>query len=187
MRGDPARQAARAASPSHKPVANLSLAYNGSSPLERGTHPARTAAPHQCRFIPAGAGNTPGGRSLAIPRAVHPRWCGEHMFLLCWNSVYTGSSPLVRGTPFLLHRRKHAKRFIPAGAGNTRQSRCCPSGRTVHPRWRGEHAPRLGSPAADCGSSPLARGTRAAQMHLHLAARFIPAGAGNTTTALPRR
>src|SRR5690606_19164121 len=55
--------------------------------------------------------------------------------------------------------------------------------RSVHPRWRGEH-PRW-HPTKPCktGSSPLARGTLFC-MHEQLTQwRFIPAGAGNTTSS----
>ena len=180
MRGDPARQAARAASPSHKPVANLSLAYNGSSPLVRGTHPARTAAPHQCRFIPAGAGNTPGGRSLAIPRAVHPRWCGEHMLSIEDIGLPDGSSPLVRGTLPLGEVAPGVFRFIPAGAGNTCFSCAGIAFTPVHPRWCGEHLSYYTDGNTPNGSSPLVRGTLGNLAAALQVERFIPAGAGNT-------
>ena len=54
----------------------------------------------------------------------------------------------------------------------------------VHPRWRGEQ-PMPGADSSPVfGSSPLARGT-VARMPLYSASeRFIPAGAGNSTTEI---
>ena len=50
-----------------------------------------------------------------------------------------GSSPLARGTQPHACNIKHADRFIPAGAGNTGLFADTGLGKTVHPRWRGEH------------------------------------------------
>ena len=50
----------------------------------------------------------------------------------------------------------------------------------VHPRWRGEHLLTRCAEVSQCGSSPLARGTRAAHHAWRQRGRFIPAGAGNT-------
>ncbi len=93
-------------------------------------------------------------------------------------------------------------RFIPAGAGNTlplsallarntvyprwrgehRSSHYFLSSSTVYPRWRGEHSASLMPIIGLGGLSSLARGTRRqriVRLPLH---RFIPAGAGNTST-----
>jgi len=51
----------------------------------------------------------------------------------------------------------------------------------VYPRWRGEHAKSIFSGAKFIGLSPLARGTPFMHLDIRGAARFIPAGAGNTT------
>ncbi len=51
----------------------------------------------------------------------------------------------------------------------------------VYPRWRGEHSPSFGSGHWRDGLSPLARGTRHAAEQPQRPARFIPAGAGNTS------
>ncbi len=91
-------------------------------------------------------------------------------------------SLLARGT------RLHAKipvvgaRFIPAGAGNTRlRSAVCISN-SVYPRWRGEHRFYGNRPGCDRGLSPLARGTHDMTVTSENVPRFIPAGAGNTST-----
>ncbi|EFW76987.1 hypothetical protein ECoL_00076 [Escherichia coli EC4100B] len=54
--------------------------------------------------------------------------------------------------------------------------------RAVYPRWRGEH---VGRESFDCpyiGLSPLARGTHQRYRLQLTGSRFIPAGAGNTST-----
>ena len=53
---------------------------------------------------------------------------------------------------------------------------------TVHPRWRGEHVLLCAGGTRAHGSSPLARGTQPASTAFGGIARFIPAGAGNTSS-----
>ena len=71
-----------------------------------------------------------------------------------------GLSPLARGTPQRYFAQFRPRRFIPAGAGNTRAVAVVFAAKQVYPRWRGEHAVLVG-----CSASRK---------------RFIPAGAGNT-------
>ena len=52
--------------------------------------------------------------------------------------------------------------------------------RTVYPRWRGELATQAPVAVGGFGLSPLARGTLIAAVDDVIAARFIPAGAGNS-------
>ncbi len=52
----------------------------------------------------------------------------------------------------------------------------------VHPRWRGEHATLAAMAIRRRGSSPLARGTLFHAIARRPRSRFIPAGAGNTST-----
>ena len=112
------------------------------------------------RFIPAGAGNTPGSGPRWIQWPVHPRWRGEHHGVVAQLYGVGGSSPLARGTLLAHQRADPVGRFIPAGAGNTTGA--------------------LPANVAEAGSSPLARGTRSLlQVDADLS-RFIPAGAGNT-------
>ncbi len=72
-------------------------------------------------------------------------------------------------------------RFIPAGAGNTQRSQTPEMEIPVYPRWRGEHIPLAYELDYVNGLSPLARGTQTGTTSNGKAARFIPAGAGNTT------
>ncbi|ESA60144.1 hypothetical protein HMPREF1591_05230 [Escherichia coli 113303] len=50
-----------------------------------------------------------------------------------------GLSPLARGTPAFTGLLITETRFIPAGAGNTINTRSAETLPAVYPRWRGEH------------------------------------------------
>ena len=187
----------------------------GSSPLARGTRRADPGVRIQQRFIPARAGNTFAretrpSRLLPHPSPAHLCY-GIHTGrvrvrrkpyvkpdVLSRASAprggygppdpphFFGSSPLARGTRVAEQAHAPSDRFIPARAGNTARLRGTATGRTVHPRSRGEHpiiTPRSMLPA---GSSPLARGTRLGAERPRHRRRFIPARAGNTTGPGPR-
>ena len=69
---------------------------------------------------------------------VHPRSCGEQRLLIFLPVVFTGSSPLVRGTVTLLLLTLLAVRFIPARAGNSHRYLVQLIYPPVHPRSCGE-------------------------------------------------
>ena len=134
----------------------------GLSPLARGTLQWLPLHHNIDRFIPAGAGNTASRSNGCSTITVYPRWRGEHADFK--------------------QARNPAFRFIPAGAGNTDFMLSQYISLSVYPRWRGEHSPRALFAPVSNGLSPLARGTpvnRCVAVHV---VRFIPAGAGNTST-----
>ena len=164
----------------HQPPAVVSTTATGSSPLARGTPTAGGSLDHGNRFIPARAGNTPGGRRRRCGCPVHPRSRGEHLWTSPMGGSIPGSSPLARGTPCAEHRGPVRDRFIPARAGNTGLSSPASTPSSVHPRSRGEHGAMWTRMGSATGSSPLARGTRRGLECAVDQARFIPARAGNT-------
>ena len=93
-----------------------------------------------------------------------------------------GSSPHARGTHSLAEILAGECRFIPACAGNAMRPRRVHSGRTVHPRMRGERRAERGRTGSLGGSSPHARGTQVSGRPDRMAMRFIPACAGNART-----
>ncbi len=137
---------------------------DGSSPLARGTLRRAAHLGLQPRFIPAGAGNTKITQPSKRAPTVHPRWRGEHDLLPHAHGSSAGSSPLARGTLLFSGQMVRAIRFIPAGAGNTPLPAGCWICRPVHPRWRGEHEASADFHTVLGGSSPLARGTRVAEI-----------------------
>ena len=103
----------------HRNMGCLRVASGGSSPRARGTRPPRGRHRRRRRFIPAGAGNTPGRLQQFDGGAVHPRGRGEHFDTGSGNILSNGSSPRARGTLHDNLGSGNAERFIPAGAGNT--------------------------------------------------------------------
>ncbi len=70
----------------------------GLSPLARGTLPRINYLRQQCRFIPAGAGNSATKRRFFPACTVYPRWRGELEGQPFALHVDHGLSPLARGT-----------------------------------------------------------------------------------------
>ncbi len=95
-------------------------ACRGLSPLARGTPTPAKRHLVFCRFIPAGAGNTSPSCHTTGRLSVYPRWRGEHMVKFQTSNDGHGLSPLARGTQSSPAQPVCERRFIPAGAGNTR-------------------------------------------------------------------
>ena len=157
---------------------------DGSSPRARGTQEGTMAIDPTVRFIPAGAGNTLSGVDVDRCNAVHPRGRGEHASSAACSAASVGSSPRARGTLDLAPLWPVSERFIPAGAGNTVLILMELVMVTVHPRGRGEHETDVIPIEGSAGSSPRARGTHHVRGVEPRPARFIPAGAGNTASAV---
>ncbi|EHL42775.1 hypothetical protein SEEM031_11820, partial [Salmonella enterica subsp. enterica serovar Montevideo str. SARB31] len=106
----------------HDDLEALPRRWHGLSPLARGTrYGGMERLPHR-RFIPAGAGNTWGYPPVELLGSVYPRWRGEHDISRETLNCGHGLSPLARGTHYQRQMTRNLNRFIPAGAGNTRQS-----------------------------------------------------------------
>ena len=76
------------------------MIIGGSSPRARGTPNIDGMFSPECRFIPAGAGNTGVDNYDDLPVTVHPRGRGEHTKADALNPGGSGSSPRARGTLF---------------------------------------------------------------------------------------
>ncbi len=139
---------------------NISFySHGGLSPLARGTRIKHGLTRRAARFIPAGAGNTSPSTPVSKLISVYPRWRGEHKICCKTRCKNSGLSPLARGTPPPVRLTPAQRRFIPAGAGNTRASTSSGIMIPVYPRWRGEHYMISNSWVYSDGLSPLARGT----------------------------
>ena len=156
-------------------------AVTAAHPRSRGEHKAEPCVPPPVAGSSPLARGTPanhGCRRRVVP--AHPRSRGEHMGSQGSSRSRSGSSPLARGTQVQKFRERWLRRLIPARAGNTRAVAPGRAPGTAHPRSRGEHSELLWLLGQDCGSSPLARGTRGACGASGTLSRLIPARAGNT-------
>ena len=99
-------------------------------------------------------------------------------------SQIRGSSPHARGAQHLLRLCSDICGIIPACAGSTptycRMRKCGGD----HPRMRGEHSQQVFCPSPLRGSSPHARGARAAGTAGEVQVGIIPACAGSTSSAI---
>ena len=155
----------------------------GSSPRVRGTVYEDSGLCRGQRFIPACAGNRSCMRLPTLQPSVHPRVCGEQPVAVISRIPSHGSSPRVRGTVTSEREIHERMRFIPACAGNSRLTKSVRAISTVHPRVCGEQLPALINSSFVVGSSPRVRGTGRAAGPSVGAVRFIPACAGNRTSA----
>ena len=138
---------------------SASFGVLGSSPRMRGTHSRCRRAANVTGIIPAYAGNTRPSSSRPVPGRDHPRVCGEHHCKKRIDQGQTGSSPRMRGTPFVVIAVTVWRGIIPAYAGNTaRFAQRFRRGRD-HPRVCGEHSRWTWTGRTRAGSSPRMRGT----------------------------
>ena len=161
------------------------IAAAGSSPRMRGTVAPRAGDGCGSRFIPAHAGNRRYAQTRYRGPTVHPRACGEQVFVGIAHAFRHGSSPRMRGTDQKARYPGDRGRFIPAHAGNRQVTHCAPRPTPVHPRACGEQALVVGPNCGFFGSSPRMRGTDWRRDCIRSFQRFIPAHAGNSRVAVP--
>ena len=159
----------------------------GSSPLTRGKLEVRLLGRRGLGLIPAHAGKTSFRVHIScVPRA-HPRSRGENIIPGSYLMRPPGSSPLTRGKRADHTMPTRLAGLIPAHAGKTVLCRLVWPCWWAHPRSRGENRITPLASRKYHGSSPLTRG----KLHVfpeHLrTGRLIPAHAGKTRSAGPRR
>jgi len=93
---------------------------------------------HYGRFIPAHAGKAVARSLRECLLPVHPRACGESVYIVNVNGVVDGSSPRMRGKLVVLDVRDVVHRFIPAHAGKAYAGHEFVHALSVHPRACGE-------------------------------------------------
>ena len=126
----------------HPHMAIFDYVQQGSSPLVRGALRCRRAQDARKGIIPARAGSTHSAATTRLDERDHPRSCGEHILAGLRRNLLRGSSPLVRGAPFLCHSHAMACGIIPARAGSTTTRQSAPPTARDHPRSCGEHIAR---------------------------------------------
>ena len=155
----------------------------GSSPRLRGTEVVEDVVDRGHRFIPAPAGNSASAVRASACTAVHPRACGEQFLIINSSPWSHGSSPRLRGTARAPRLLESCLRFIPAPAGNSSLEPDNNRRTPVHPRACGEQLDGISETDLNSGSSPRLRGTAFGVAAATAFRRFIPAPAGNRTTA----
>ena len=153
----------------------------GSSPLARGLRLPGGPVLGQGRIIPARAGFTPLRVVHDLPPGDHPRSRGVYPRATRTCRVSAGSSPLARGLPAGQRCQPGGGRIIPARAGFTPRRVPGPGGQRDHPRSRGVYRGCFQRRVRPRGSSPLARGLRAAGEAVAADHGIIPARAGFTS------
>ena len=140
----------------------LDALFSGSSPLARGLPDGVVVQGGPEGIIPARAGFTAHRRSSVHDHPDHPRSRGVYEDTDEHSPRELGSSPLARGLRVGVMVTYTVHRIIPARAGFTRRIARSASRRSDHPRSRGVYLGPSHLPSLSHGSSPLARGLRAA-------------------------
>ena len=130
----------------------------GLSPRVRGKPPHRRRPGAGAGSIPACAGETGVGDSLAHSAQVYPRVCGGNGGECGACQLPPGLSPRVRGKPGSQSPRFSALGSIPACAGETTASPRGGCGAMVYPRVCGGNTTSSGWKSGRVGLSPRVRG-----------------------------
>ena len=152
----------------------------GSSPRMRGAQVVLADLGTIERIIPAHAGSTRYIFCFIACAQDHPRACGEHGSSVKSNTIYTGSSPRMRGALGNCDLITIAPGIIPAHAGSTVLYSFYRNRGRDHPRACGEHIRGRTHRVPCLGSSPRMRGAQPLVGVLHVLHGIIPAHAGST-------
>ena len=170
----------------HSIIFFLRLSVKGSSPRMRGTRVLIQRLIGLYRIIPAHAGNTISVPASSLTGGDHPRACGEHGVHMTPLMSLRGSSPRMRGTPYIECSCLNGTGIIPAHAGNTYENGCTVVKYRDHPRACGEHSTFAVRSSSVEGSSPRMRGTHVFVIFNVGVSGIIPAHAGNTNSEFPQ-
>ena len=129
-------------------VRMVAMAKSGTSPRMRGKHKLDERLETIRRNIPAHAGKTGGLSFEPDTLQEHPRACGENCVMgdAVFHSI--GTSPRMRGKPFLAHLGAGAEGNIPAHAGKTASLIRSIRVASEHPRACGENPPAISRKAS---------------------------------------
>ena len=130
----------------------------GTSPRMRGKLGGATMEYRADRNIPAYAGKTYECWFSGSRMAEHPRVCGENRFKSSPAAVAAGTSPRMRGKPWLKTLPREDRRNIPAYAGKTLLRKMRRRKKTEHPRVCGENQKPSPGTKRKSGTSPRMRG-----------------------------
>ena len=92
----------------------------GSSPRMRGSRSIKRGDDEMLGIIPAHAGLTSSALMIFAIAGDHPRACGAHQTLDLKLTDSQGSSPRMRGSPWVVRPGRAADGIIPAHAGLTK-------------------------------------------------------------------
>ncbi len=151
----------------------------------RGSHVIDSSVRAHDGIIPADAGLTCWRYSRRHLSWDHPRGCGAHDFQQINTTVTTGSSPRMRGSPYVGHGQMVPDGIIPADAGLTNRRTYNAASSGDHPRGCGAHQPTNIQRRVKRGSSPRMRGSHASRINRQVNLGIIPADAGLTPTREP--
>ena len=135
-------------------------------------------------IIPAYAGSTDIGAAVSRLLGDHPRICGEHTDIALSQTLFSGSSPHMRGALMSHLEIVESVGIIPAYAGSTGCISRHQWGVRDHPRICGEHPASSRPKYQKPGSSPHMRGAHRYRLVRIGASRIIPAYAGSTLVFL---
>ena len=154
--------------------------FGGTSPPIRGIPGRAGYAGFAGRNIPAHTGNSKyeGGHQAGATE--HPRPYGEfrHMGVAVANDF--GTSPPIRGIPFLRRGLLSIARNIPAHTGNSSLCNLKGQNGAEHPRPYGEFMQGNTDTSTGHGTSPPIRGIRRVLTSINATDRNIPAHTGNS-------
>ena len=157
---------------------SLVVPIEGLSPRVRGSLGQSGMFDQDTGSIPACAGKPCEPHRGVRAMRVYPRVCGEADSEGYPHAPWSGLSPRVRGSPFILHGSQEEKGSIPACAGKpgawSRVSRHL----RVYPRVCGEATPSIGGRPMATGLSPRVRGSRCRTELSRYVFGSIPACAG---------